>query len=312
MCRARASGAGCASVPDLRRPADVSSQALAPAVEGPQLHAGVVVSALGNSKYIVPSKSSPSKVYEIDIDTYTCTCPDYPLISFCKHICAVQDLFKEDANNPTDAMDADKAPATSTSPQVPALSSLPETDSDACGVFPPVPVAVKAPAVLSTVAEKLERLAARLRMPRMKAKTDSLCLDELQEALDDMLQRTDNGSVLPSAKLFAPVVKPSTARQMMLPKAKTRRVRAGDPAYGAGASSGSLAKPSAKKAKTMDPPRVPLPPMLSTAPAAIPSPSAPAPPLSYYQFYPHNPHFYSYPAMPAPVQITYPYPHHSS
>ncbi|KAJ7864303.1 hypothetical protein B0H14DRAFT_3604321 [Mycena olivaceomarginata] len=210
-------------------------------------------------------------------------------------------------------MDADKAPATSTSPQVPALSSLPETDSEACGVLPPVPVAVKATAVMSAVTEKLERLAARLRMPRMKSKTDTLCFDELQEALDEMLRRTDNGSVLPSAKLFAPVIKPSTARQMMLPKVKTRRVRAGDPAYGAGASSGSLAKSSAKKAKTMDPPRVPLPPMPSTAPAAIPSPSAPAPPpLGYYQFYHHNPHFYSYPAMPTPIQTTYPYLQHSS
>jgi hypothetical protein len=144
------------------------------------------------------------------MDTYTCTCPDYPLISFCKHIDAVQDLFKEDKNNPTDAMDANKAPAASASPQVPALLSLPGTDSDSCGVLP-VPVAVKAASVLSTVMEKLERLAACLRMSRMKTQADTLCLDELQKALDEMLQWTDNGSVLPSAKLFAPVVKPSTA-----------------------------------------------------------------------------------------------------
>ncbi|KAJ7691059.1 hypothetical protein B0H14DRAFT_2652180 [Mycena olivaceomarginata] len=180
------------------------------------------------------------------------------------------------------------------------------------GVLPLVPVAVKATDVMSAVMEKLERLAARLRMPRMKSKTDTLCFDELQEALDEMLRRTDNGSVLPSAKLFAPVIKPSTARQTMLPKVKTRRARAGDPAYGAGASSGSLAKSSTKKAKSMDPPRVPLPPMPSTAPAAIPSPSALAPPLGYYQFYPYNPHFYSYPTMPAPIIQTYPYLQHGS
>jgi hypothetical protein len=126
-------------------------------------------------------------VYEIDMDTYTCTCPDYPLISFCKHIGAVQDLFKEDKNDPTDTMDANKAPAASASPQVPAFSSLPGTDSDSYSILPLVPVAVKAASVLSTVTEKLERLAARLRMPRMKTQTDTLCFDELQEALDEML-----------------------------------------------------------------------------------------------------------------------------
>ncbi|KAJ7665805.1 hypothetical protein B0H17DRAFT_951239 [Mycena rosella] len=42
-----------------------------------------------DAKYIVPSKTDPSKVYDVDIDTYTCTCLDFPLISFCKHICAV-------------------------------------------------------------------------------------------------------------------------------------------------------------------------------------------------------------------------------
>ncbi|KAJ7776714.1 hypothetical protein B0H14DRAFT_2631628 [Mycena olivaceomarginata] len=271
------------------------------------------IRALGDSKYIVPSKLTPSKVYEIDIDTYTCTCPDYSLISFYKHIGTVQDLFKEDKNDSTDTMDANKAPTASASPQVPVLSSLPETDSDSCSVLPLAPVAMKAASasVLSTVTEKLECLVAHLCMPRMKTKTDTLCFDELQEALDKMLRRTDNGSVLPSAKLFAPVIKPSTTRQMTLPKAKTWRIRAGDPAYGAGASSGSLAKSSTKKAKMMDPPHIPLPPMPSTAPAVIPSPSAPTPPLGYYQFYSHNLHFYSYPATPAPVQITYPYPHHS-
>ncbi|KAJ7873131.1 hypothetical protein B0H14DRAFT_3860229 [Mycena olivaceomarginata] len=54
-------------------------------------------------------------------------------------------------------------------------------------------------------------------------------------------------------------------------------------------------------------------PDASTAPAAIPSPSALAPLLGYYQFYPHTPHFYSYyPAKLAPIQTAYPYPQYSS
>ncbi|KAJ7240297.1 hypothetical protein C8J57DRAFT_986141, partial [Mycena rebaudengoi] len=31
-----------------------------------------------DSKYIVPSKSDPSKMYEVDIDAYSCTCLDFP------------------------------------------------------------------------------------------------------------------------------------------------------------------------------------------------------------------------------------------
>jgi hypothetical protein len=48
-----------------------------------------------DTKYLVPSQSSPSKFYEVDIDTYTCDCLDFPLIAYSKHICAVQRLFDE-------------------------------------------------------------------------------------------------------------------------------------------------------------------------------------------------------------------------
>jgi hypothetical protein len=35
-----------------------------------------------DAKYLVPSKLRASKTYEVDIDSYTCTCLDFPLISF--------------------------------------------------------------------------------------------------------------------------------------------------------------------------------------------------------------------------------------
>ena len=94
--------------------------------------------------------------------------------------------------------------------------------------------------ILTAVAEKLERLAARLRRPRKKDATLPSLLD-LEDALNQMLLDTDNGLVLPSAQHFAPVVKDS-ARAAMMPGVKTRSKRAGDPAYGAGANSGGKAK----------------------------------------------------------------------
>ncbi|KAJ7605973.1 hypothetical protein DFH06DRAFT_1019876, partial [Mycena polygramma] len=51
------------------------------------------IAQIDDYKFLVPSKSNPAKLYEVDLDTYTCTCLDFPLISYCKHICAVQVLF---------------------------------------------------------------------------------------------------------------------------------------------------------------------------------------------------------------------------
>jgi hypothetical protein len=52
---------------------------------------------MDGEQYSVQSQSDLSKVYNVDISTYTCTCLDFPLISYCKHVCAVQRLF----NDPT-------------------------------------------------------------------------------------------------------------------------------------------------------------------------------------------------------------------
>ncbi|KAJ7495269.1 hypothetical protein FB451DRAFT_1478562, partial [Mycena latifolia] len=239
-----------------------------------------------------PSKSDPAKVYEVDIETYTCTCLDYPLISFCKHICAVQDLFEEHGN-PLDGVRA--------SPKVPALSSLqahqpiPETS----------PISAK-PQLLTVVAEKLERLAARIRRPRQK---EFATLADLDEALDDALLQTDNGTVLPSSQY----VEPNTStdwkrtRGQMMPGIKTKRQPAGDPAYGGRAASGS----KAKRAK-LSQPAVPRPTLLPASlapshltpaniPVATPPTMHPVPP--HYTYYPTamntsasipNPAYYPY------------------
>lgn len=44
--------------------------------------------------FYVRSQSAPGR-YRIDIEAYTCECNGYPLISFCKHLAAVQIHFPE-------------------------------------------------------------------------------------------------------------------------------------------------------------------------------------------------------------------------
>ncbi|KAJ7881041.1 hypothetical protein B0H14DRAFT_3129173 [Mycena olivaceomarginata] len=128
------------------------------------------------------------------------------------------------------------------SPHVPSLSTLPADVSATLLIERTPQVKLN---VVATIAEQFERLGARFRRPTI-FKIEALDLDGLRAVLDNVLRTTDNGSLLPSAQSLAPVIKPPTARQTMLPNAKTRRVHAGDPSYGAGATSGSLAKPDAR------------------------------------------------------------------
>ncbi|KAF7371998.1 SWIM-type domain-containing protein [Mycena venus] len=181
-----------------------------------------------DSKYLVQSKSNPSQVYEVDIKTYTCTCLDYPLISFCKHICAVQRLFDEPGTPPDGVQ---------TCPNVSSLPSPPSLAQPSAGNIPEGFSGPK-PHALIVIAEKLERLASRLRRPQKKDETTP-ALAILEDALDEMLLATETSSVLPAAQHLAPAV---NARSVMMPGIKTKRTRAGDKAYGAGASSGSKAK----------------------------------------------------------------------
>lgn len=226
-------------------------------------------------KYAVLSKSTATKIYEVDLDTYTCTCLDYPLITFCKHICAVQNFFHEDgaardfidgdgeAREVEDvaARDFDANPAAQrpdeagaaqddlpVSPNVPSLSAL---EDSVPGPFDaPFSATLQKVPILTSLAEKLERLAARLRRPRQK-NTLLASLTDLEDALDAMLQETDDGSVLPPSQHIQPNTKALFKHTLnaMMPGVKTKRAPAGDRSYGAGASSGSKAGPKQPRQK---------------------------------------------------------------
>ncbi|KAJ7161196.1 hypothetical protein C8R46DRAFT_905421 [Mycena filopes] len=236
-------------------------------------------------KYLVSSKSDPSKAYEVDLETYTCQCLDYPLISYCKHLCAVQELFGGDGDCQDDPQSI---------PSVPVISPLNELRVDT-----PVPITIAAdhPKSKIVVAEKMERLAARL---RQSSQLEPPPLDELEAALDSMLIATEGRSVLPAITQFAPVVKPPTARATMMPGVKTKRARPGDKAYGGGAKSGSLAN---KKSK-------PPPVVVPSVPTVAASTSAP--PLvhpQYPQYQPYPPQvYYPMPGAPGAVAMNYPMP----
>lgn len=177
-----------------------------------------------DGRYLVRSKSDPDQLYEVDLETYTCTCLDFPLICYCKHICAIQDYFEEEG--PVDP------PA---SPSVPALPALDAT-------APTLQDNSSKPRGLSFVAEKLERLAARLRGSR-RSNSEFPSLGELEACVDTILDGTETGDILPSSQRLRPNIKSWNETKAVMPMVKGTKRRGGDdPAYGGGASSGGLAK----------------------------------------------------------------------
>ncbi|KAF7372423.1 SWIM-type domain-containing protein [Mycena venus] len=219
-----------------------------------------------DSKYLVQSQSNPSQVYEVDIDTYTVSSTSLaPLPMACGQ--------------------APTCLAFLLPPPLAQPSNVPD------GFSGPKPHA------LIVIAEKLERLAARLRRPCKNDETNPT-LAVLEDTLDTMLLATDTSCVLPAAQHFAPAVK-DNARSAMMPGIKTKRTRAGDKAYGAGASSGSKAKKVSTRSKATA--THPVPSIPSTIPpTTLPQLQPPSYPFAYYSPAPANypPAPYVYPAGP--------------
>ncbi|KAJ7867319.1 hypothetical protein B0H13DRAFT_2351978 [Mycena leptocephala] len=201
-------------------------------------HVPADIEHIESGKYVVRSKSDPSRTYEVDVSTYTCTCLDFPLICFCRHICAVQTLFEEKLSSETSNDEQKSTPSDDGQKSTLANEDLPIPQ-------PLLPPAAPKPRVLTVVAEKLEKLAARLRRPRTK-ETDLPSLSMFATQLDDMLDATDTGTILPAPQYVKPNVngwRQTQKAMLVMPAVKTKaKKRVGDPSYGGDESSGSKVK----------------------------------------------------------------------
>ncbi|KAF8148551.1 hypothetical protein K438DRAFT_2087209 [Mycena galopus ATCC 62051] len=144
-------------------------------------------------------------------------------------------------------------------PSFPDVSSLPPRlpDSQTPSASSGPPSAPPSPAgqnTLTRLVEKFDRSTARLRQLCKKKKEPVLgSLPALEAALDALLLETDSGSVLPNAQHLEPNMSSQWKKthKGMMPGVKTKRKPAGDPSYGAGASSGGKAKePPQKRMKS--------------------------------------------------------------
>jgi hypothetical protein len=78
--------------PDLEMKRHLEIQALACKIGSDQI---TPVEGSNGNEYHICSQSNPTQQHRVNINAYTCDCQDFPRISFCKHICAVQCHFPE-------------------------------------------------------------------------------------------------------------------------------------------------------------------------------------------------------------------------
>jgi hypothetical protein len=208
--------------------------------------------------WLVKSASRLDHWYEVDDLAYTCTCPDYPIISFCKHMYAVQthyppipsDISSVNTLLPSvDALLGISQEFPSASAVVNTLEAINVDTSSDLAVFPITTDNSEESTLCRMIAEKLERCAARIRQLGSVDSEQALRINSWLEPLDNELSRENMaGSLLPVKQKLSPHLNswPETQAAMMPPK-KTRAKKQGDKAYGAGESSG-------KKAKTLPKP----------------------------------------------------------
>lgn len=173
----------------------------------------------------------PDKKYEIDLDLYLCSCPAFPRIRFCKHMCAVQTFFG--VSGVTVPLFDLTAPALENPPLSPSAPSQHVNKSNS----------KVGPGSSSDTIQKLERVAARLR----EVDEPRFSLANLNTALDECLDISgpfSEAGVLPASQKVAPNLRTRNETKKVMPAVKTARKRAGDQAYGAGATSGKKVKES--------------------------------------------------------------------
>ncbi|KAJ6463931.1 hypothetical protein C8R45DRAFT_840870, partial [Mycena sanguinolenta] len=191
--------------------------------------------------FTVKSQSTPGLHYTVDLRAYTCEpCPSFPAISFCKHICAVEDHFPDlvvprslpAASQPWDEIDG----LQHTNQITEAVPSVPPTR---------MAVTEEDTHLLHIILNKLQFIQ-RSKVTLPGPLTSSLRV--LDDALGDVTNRAE---ILPATiNKVAPNqgTASETASVMGTQRKGAKKRRNVDP-YGGGEASGKLAKPDARTGK---------------------------------------------------------------
>jgi hypothetical protein len=277
--------------------------------------------------------SSSNKHYQINLDTTTCNCSDFPRIRLCKHIAAVVHFFGGAELGPQPPVNASASKSVAPNSPVQQDGSVGSTDDDATAA-----IVSAANDIISLSQELISKAAHDLGIAKS--------LNSIRSRLGALVHSATapgDGSPFPEKENIAPnqLSWPETAARMGVKRGdkcrgkgkvdsaltaqhigEPNRKRAADDPYGAGEQSGKRAKPDARSAAAntraraaadvraipkAEPPPTQLPPTLPPPaqlppmprlppPASVPSPAS-LPPHGSFP-YTYNP----YPPPPQPSQ----------
>jgi hypothetical protein len=182
--------------------------------------------------YRVRSQSNAEIWFIVDLVACHCNCPGFPLISFCKHVAAIQKHFPETLS----LVPFDENPH-STRPE--ATKAVATTPVRNCNVQP------ENHHHFSRIGQKILNVASQAHGSQFSHLTPVLL--DLEAELDQ--SRQSQSALLPKALNVPPNQHswPETAA-VMAAKPKTKR-RTNTDAYGGGERSGKKAKPDARAPK---------------------------------------------------------------
>jgi hypothetical protein len=226
--------------PDLEVKRRLEIQALAHKIESDQI---TPIENTNQNEFYVRSQSNPTQQYRVDIDIYTCDCSDFPHISFCKHICAVQYHFPEQVElRPLATIFSISGSTT----QVPNISPIiDDSNNDGSDEIPDSAIngAEETTDMLNDICKQLQQLAIRARFSQPQQLTEPL--RALHEALQNATPDFESPAKLPIKRIPPNQHSwPETASVMGV-RIKTKRKNHVDP-YSGGEQSGKKARADAR------------------------------------------------------------------
>jgi hypothetical protein len=187
------------------------------------------------ANYHVRSCTDPDKWYNVDLDTSNCDCGSFPLVSFCKHISAVQMHFSQTCNLIPFQAEPDTTPSQS-GPSSGLEAVVTSTDQQAIN---------NDGSHFTRISHKILGIAAQARENRLSHLTPVLLnleagLDEAEAPLPKKIPVAPNQHTWPETAV------------VMVARPKTKLKTHTDP-YGSSEQSGKRAKPDTRVAKASPP-----------------------------------------------------------
>lgn len=204
---------------------------------------------LGSEKYLVQSQSSDGVSYEVDFGIYNCTCPDFSQISYCKHICAVEQHFDISSRDDDDQVGDQGDINIENGGDIPHGG---ESSSSSLATTSTTPTASSSDGQLqsSTLSRIIQDATSLLALSRSGTIFDDVHLMKLCDVLSELQRNIRGATILPPSQRLPPNKKTKTetweAYGKKMPAIKTGKKRLHDDPYSGGERSGKLAKLDAK------------------------------------------------------------------